>query len=147
MFSKVQFYVLAVMTLFAATLNARESRPVAGQGVELKVFVFDADLKAPIELARVVLRREKIVIGQKVTNPAGLADFTDVDPGSYRLSVHCIGYSDFYDSILVDERHSVDSIFLHVVGQKEVLVVGQHELSVASFDLTTGNQIFESETY
>lgn len=119
----------------------------APAGEHYRVVVLDADGKAPIELARVALRRDGTIIGQKVTNPRGVALFVDITAGWYKLSVHIIGYDDFFDSVLVDDQHSVDSVSLHIISENEVVVVGQHELGAATLDLATGNQVFESETY
>jgi len=137
---------LALIRMTSALGTGGTPSPAPGDE-HFKVVVVDADLKTPIELARVVLRHEGTIVGQKVTNPGGVALFIDIAAGSYKLSVHIIGYDDFSDSILVDDRHTVDSVFLHMISENEVVVVGQHELGAATFDLASGNQVFESETY
>jgi len=144
-------FILIFINLFLMTTatfaTENKNGPPGGGDEHLKIFVYDADLKTPMELARVVLRRGKAVVAQNVTNPRGLVEFIDIHEGWYNISVHFIDYNDFYDSIQVDDQHSVDSIGLHAVNQQEVVILGNHELGTATFDLTTGNQVFESETY
>ena len=143
--------VLMNLILTATVLLAsdrRNDKPASAGGDEhLKIYVYDSDLHTPMELVRVVLRRGKAVVAEKVTSPRGLAEFIDIQEGWYNISAHFIDYNDFFDSILVDDQHSVDSIGLHAVNQNEVVIVGEHELGTATFDLGTGNQVFESETY
>jgi hypothetical protein len=125
----------------------RGSIPPASGDQHIKVYVYDAESKSPMELARVILRRDRVIIGTSVTNPAGMAQFVDIEEGWYKLSVHFIGYNDYFDSVLVDDQHPVDSVFMHAVSQNEIVVSAERELAVTSFDLNTGNQVFESETY
>ena len=119
------------------------------RGVHLRVGVYDADGKVPIELARIVLTRNGKFVGEAATNPAGQARFIDIEPGTYVLQVWFVGYRTFSDSVLIDNNHASKEVLLHATGntQSEVEVTGQRELAVTSINLLTGNQSFESETY
>src|ERR1051325_2063962 len=149
------YFFLSFVTFFHAALMAQ---PMAGGGnagvtgasggdIHFKVYVLDAGTRMPIELARVILRRDKAIVGSQVTNPSGMAQFIDIEGGSYRLSVHFVGYQDFFDSVFVDDQRASDSVFLHAGSQSEVVVSGEHEVGVTSFDLKSGDQVFESETF
>jgi hypothetical protein len=119
------------------------------RGVHLKVSVYDADGRVPIELARIVLTRNGKFVAEAATNPAGQARFIDIEPGSYVVQAWFVGYRTFSDSTLIDNNHASMEIMLHAAGntEKEVEVTGQRELTVTSINLLTGNQTFESETY
>lgn len=134
--------------LTAPAFGAIGSRSTVSDADEhYMVYVFDADVHMPMELARVILRHDRTIIGQQVTNKAGITTFVDIATGWYKLSVHFVGYDDFTDSILVDSQHTIDSVGLHAIGQSELVVTADRDLGVASFDLSSGNQVFESETY
>ncbi|HUN65058.1 MAG TPA: TonB-dependent receptor [Bacteroidota bacterium] len=132
------------MMMFA---GPRGGIPPGGGDVHLRIVVLDADLRAPMELVSVVLRRGRAVVAEKVTGSTGAAQFIDIHEGWYTITAHFIGYHDRVDSLLVDDAHSLDTIWLHSIDQSEVLVIGEHELSTATFDLSSGSQVFESETY
>jgi hypothetical protein len=142
--------ILLMLFMTAGRLIAADrphDTPAAGGDEHLKIYVYDADLRVPMELVRVILRQGKSVVGEKVTSPRGMAEFIDIQAGWYKISAHFMGFNDSFDSVLVDDQHQVDSIGLHAINQAEVVVVGEHELSTATFDVGTGNQVFESETY
>ncbi|HYQ86763.1 MAG TPA: hypothetical protein VES59_05920 [Bacteroidota bacterium] len=133
--------------LLGFTSGTPLSAPPPDEGVQFTVVVFEAGVKTPLERVRVILRRDGSLIGDKVTNPSGIALFRDLQAGSYRITAHLVGYYDFSDSVVVDQNHTADSISLQEIRRQEVVVTGQRELNVSSIDLSTGNQIFESETY
>jgi hypothetical protein len=97
----------------------------------------------------VIIRRGNKVVAQNVTNHLGIARFNDIAPGTYHLSAHFVGYYDFNDTVQIDETHSIDSAAMHSISQQEVVISAtqDRELNVTSFDLSNGNQVFESETY
>src|SRR5579862_8596996 len=142
-FSVTIVYCMAFCNCFART----GSGSVPQEGVQYTVYVYDAAQRTPMELARIILRRGKTVVATTVTNVSGVGVLKDVDPGAYRLSVHFIAYYDYYDSVQIDESHIMDSVGMTPTSQPAVVVTGEHELNVTSFDLSTGNQVFESETY
>ena len=119
------------------------------RGVHIRVSVFDADGKVPIELARIVLKRNGKFVGEAATNPAGQARFIDIEPGIYVLQVWFVGYQTYSDSVHIDNNNASMEVQLHATGNttSEVEVTGQRELAVTSINLLTGNQSFESETY
>lgn len=117
------------------------------QGVDYSVVVYDGTNQQPLELARVALYRGTALVKGKVSDPEGRARFTDIVPGTYRLVVRSVGYNDYDDSTLaINESHTFDSVTLFESG-KEVTVAGFREPAITSIDLSTGNQVFESETY
>ncbi|MFZ1979311.1 MAG: TonB-dependent receptor, partial [Bacteroidota bacterium] len=119
------------------------------RGIQWKVAVSDSSGNTPIELARVVLKRNGKFISEEVTSPAGQARFRDIAPGSYAVQAWFVGYKTFTDTIVIDNDHSTYQIFLRSQGnsEKDVEVVGMRELAVSSINLNTGNQVFESETF
>ncbi len=146
-----QTALLVLACLLATTLSAEADEPFTTpeQGVQLRVTVYDAQAKLPIELARVALRREGRFIIQNATNPAGQVRFRDIRPGMYNITAWFVGYTTFSDSILVDESHTIDSIGMQPSGgqQQELEVIGQREIPLSHIDPLTGNQVFESSTY
>jgi hypothetical protein len=141
------FAAIALLLSFVFARAADKGEGSTPSDQHYTVYVYDADLKSPIELARVVLRRDHAMIGQQVTNQLGITTFLDISSGWYRLSVHFIGYDDLFDSVLVDDAHSIDSVGLHETNEEEVVVTGEHELGVTAFDVRSGNQLFDAETY
>ena len=119
------------------------------RGIQWKVTVIDSSGNGPIELARVVLKRNGKFISEEVTTPAGQARFRDVASGKYVVQAWFVGYRTFTDTVIIDNKHTTYQIFLRSQGNslKEVEVVGQRELAVTSINLNTGNQVFESETF
>ncbi len=134
-----------VVERYATISGGGESNPQ--KGGNYRVIVFDTDLKVPIQLAVVSLRRDGFVIAEKVTSPAGLAKFEDIDDGAYNLLVHSLGYNDVSKSVVINKNHQIDSVALSILTLNTLVVVGQHMTPVTTFGLTTGNQVFESETY
>lgn len=143
--------VLFISEIFSnLSICDERPRPASEQGgVQFRVSVYDADEKIPIELARVVLRRDGRLVAQDATNPAGQIRFHDIEPGKYGLTAWFVGYKIYTDSIQIDEQHSLFTVNLHSEGNlaQEVEVVANRELAISHIDPRTGNQVFESETY
>ncbi|MDP4242982.1 MAG: hypothetical protein Q8921_09625 [Bacteroidota bacterium] len=110
------------------------------------VVVYDGTNQLPLELARVALYRGAMFVKGKVTNPEGRALFIDLKPGRYRLVVRSVGYNEFSDTVLIDKTHTMDSVQLFETGG-EVVVSGSREAAISTVEPTTGNQVFEAETY
>ncbi len=119
------------------------------RGIQWKVTVNDSNGNGPIELARVVLKRNGKFVSEEVTAPTGQARFRDIASGKYVVQAWFVGYKTFTDTVLIDNKHSTYQIFLRSQGnsENEVEIVGQRELAVTSINLNTGNQVFESETF
>ena len=145
------FYLknLAVISVFCIFLSefsfAKTVTP--DEGVPFAVIVYDGAQNTPLQLARVTLRRNGVFVAGAVTDISGRADFRDVQPGWYRLSVRYVDYTDFADSILIDNLHPTDSVSMKQVQREELIVGAAKEVSITSVDVKTGNQVFESETY
>jgi hypothetical protein len=151
---RIQSILLIAASLSIGFSNPAKSEdkpipPASNPGVQFRVTVSDADEKVPIELARVVLRKNDKFLAQDATNPAGQVRFRDIEPGKYSLTVWFVGYKTFADSILIDEQHTSYTVTLHSEGteEQEVKVVAERELGTTHLDLKSGNQVFESETY
>ncbi len=119
------------------------------RGIQWRVTVSDSNGNGPIELARVVLKRNGKFISEEATTPTGQARFRDIVPGNYVIQAWFVGYRTFTDSITIDNNHTTYQIVLRSQGssEKEEEIVGQRELTVTSINLITGNQVFESETF
>ncbi len=145
------FCTLQITPLVRAQVAERSNTTLGSgtpqEGENYRVIVYDGDLKVPIQLAVVSLRRDGYVIAEKVTNPAGLARFEDIDDGTYNLFVHSLGYNDVSKSVNVDKNHLVDSVALSILTLNTTVVVGERMTPVTTFGLITGDQVFESETY
>ena len=139
------FFLLCVIAQAGVSPSIKAANGVA----QARILVIDADQKIPIELAHVVLRSNGRLIRQNATNPAGLIRFRDLDPGWYNVSAWFVGYKTYIDSVLIDETHTSYTFALHSEGteEQEVLVTGNRELAVSHIDPSTGNQVFEAETY
>lgn len=116
-------------------------------GIPFAVVVIDAQNKTALELVRVTIRRGKAMVGAKATDISGRARFDDITPGPYQIYVHRVGYHDAADSMTVDAKHTVDTIALSEIGMQAIEVESTHEPVISAVDVTTGNQVFESEGY
>ncbi len=125
---------------------AEPPEPVSGYS-PFTVTVYDSTDKTPLELVRVMLTRNGVLVQGRVTNPEGKAVFRDVRPGWYVLEIHYAGYHDRNDSIQIDESHAAYSVALQNLSQGNVTVTAEHEQQISTVDVNTGNQVFESETY
>ncbi|HET6401663.1 MAG TPA: carboxypeptidase regulatory-like domain-containing protein [Candidatus Kapabacteria bacterium] len=142
------FLIATAITLICSRpASAKPVKTEPPQGIDFSVLVYDGTNQQPLDLARVALYRGTALVRGHVTDLEGHAHFTDVIPGTYRLVVRSVGYNDYEDSTLViDESHTFDSITLFESG-KEVTVSGYREPAITTVDMSTGNQIFEAETY
>ena len=92
--------------------GAKEPIDPNEKGIQVRFSVYDAAEKLPIELARVVLRRDGKLIMQDATNTAGQLRFRDIEPGKYELSVWFIGYKTYIDSMQINETNNTFRIDL-----------------------------------
>ena len=132
----------------AVALNHLLRAPKVG-GLQVRITVFDAEEKLPIELAHVVLRRGGRFIAGDATNPAGQVRFYDIEEGTYSITAWFVGYRTYTDSVQIDAQHTVLRVALHGEGTttQEVEVTADRELAISHIDVRSGNQVFESETY
>jgi len=138
------FFSLALSLSFPRPSQSKTDPP---QGINFTVVVYDGTNQQPLELARVALYRGSTLVHGRVTNPEGRTTFTDLAPGLYRFVVRSVGYGDYIDTAkLIDATHTFDSVTLFETG-KEVTVSGFREPAITTVDLSTGNQVFETETY
>ena len=151
--SAFSYFLASVLLCISTSIFAHGSEtanPIIttpSEGIPLTVVVYDGANNGPLELARVALYRGSALVKGKVTNPQGRAVFSDLLPGRYRLVVRSVGYDPFDDSNLtIDASHIFDSVTLFEVG-KTITVSGFQEPAITTIDPTTGNQVFESETY
>ncbi|HWF45183.1 MAG TPA: hypothetical protein VG537_11120 [Candidatus Kapabacteria bacterium] len=151
----IRFAFFGVLFFIASAFSSSESLahrakirtdPPPPQGTPFTVVVYDGTNNLPLELARVALYRGSSLVIGKVTNPEGRAIFSDITPGWYRLVVRSVGYNPVIDSIPIDASHTFDSVTLFEES-KEVTVSGFREPAITTIDPTTGNQVFEAETY
>ena len=133
------------LTFLVAKIAEAKTKPP--QGVDLSVVVFDGTNHQPIEMSRVGIYDSSGLVKGNVTDAEGRAHFTDMDTGTFRMVIWSVGYNTYTDSSLhIDFAHAQDTITLFETS-KEVTVTGYREPPITSIDLSTGNQVFESETY
>ena len=133
--------MLFVLTCTGLALSKKAVGPVAGKPIDCTVVVYDVGIQSPLEGARVILRRGASIVGDKVTNPRGVALFRDIDTGQVRLTAHLVGYYDFSETVVIDESHPADTVTLKEISQQEVVVTAERELNVSTIDPGTGNQV------
>ncbi len=142
--------VSAKTKLPSTTHNARLAHDV--HGIDFSVVIYDGTNHGPLELARVGIYHHTdghayALVQGKVTSLEGRTHFIDMKPGIYKIVVWSVGYNTYLDSTLrIDETHTFDSITMSESG-KEVTVTGYREPPITSINISTGNQVFESETY
>lgn len=143
------FGLLTLLLVSLVTISIAGTMSPVDHGVQLKVIVRDAKEDLPVELARVVLRRNSRMIAQDATNPAGQIRFRDIQPGKYDITAWFVGYETYSDSIVIDQDHTTYSIALkpRAQNQQGLEVLGHQEIALSHIDLRTGNQVFESQTY
>jgi outer membrane receptor protein involved in Fe transport len=147
--------LLSIIFLLALTAIPAASKTPPGDSapgapprpIGFTVNVFDRDLGTPLELVRVILRRDGSVIGTGTTNAAGRALFRDVEPGWYVITTRLVGYTGSTDSVLVDSAHVSDTIRLGEVSREQIVVTAPKPFLATTVDLRNGNQTFEGETY
>lgn len=144
--SAISFYIGFAFLLSAGSAFSRVPDPPPEEGIQFVVIVHDGTNHLPLELARVALYHGSTLVKGKVTNPEGRAVFVDMKPGRYHLLIRSVGYTDFNDTILIDHLHRFDSVQLFETGG-EVVVSGFREPAITTVEPTTGNQVFEAETY
>ncbi len=145
LFSFLFFLLLTGLTILLSKAASAKTKPP--QGVDFSVVIYDGTNDQPLELARVGIYDTNGLVKGKVTDPEGRAHFVDMDPGIYRIVVWSVGYNTYVDSTLpIDFGHTFDSISLFETS-KEVTITGYREPPITSVDISTGNQVFESETY
>ena len=140
------FLSFAISLFCSNTLLAKRHKVPPQEGMNYTVVVYDSTNAQPLDLARVALYRGSSLVRGKVTNPECRAVFTDLVAGSYKLIVRSVGYNDFTDNVLIDTAHTFDSVVL-IETTEQVTVSGFHEPAITTVDPTSGNQIFEAETY
>ena len=117
-------------------------------GFSLTVIVLDSAQNAPIQLARVSLRRKGIFVAGKVSDISGRVQFKDLSSGSYQLTVSFVGYEGHSDSLFLDKQNVTDTIRLIEIVHEEIEVGSEKEekeADITAVDVKTGNQVFEAE--
>ncbi len=137
--------LLVCVSLLISEISFAKDSPDAG--VSFIVVVLDSTQSAPLQLVRVSIRKGGVFVAGKVTDPSGRAQFNDLSPGSYTINIRLVDYVDFSGSVLIDNTHTIDTVFMKEVLHQEIIVSGAHEQNITTVDLKTGAQIFESETY
>ncbi len=131
-----------------SSVLAKEPLPAPpDQNIQFTVTVHDSTDNSPIPLVRISLTKNGSFISGKVTDPQGKVNFRDVHPGWYRINFHDVGYGDFSDSIRIDASHTTYSAALLNINLGTVTVTAEHEATISSVDINTGQQVFESEDY
>lgn len=113
------------------------------------VIVTDSASQEPIQSARVSLFKNESNIETELTNVTGMANFKDVSIGRYIIKVFSTGYSNFIDTLNIDETSLHYFVRLKELSfqTEEIEILGEREQSVTSVDSKTGNQIFEASQY
>jgi hypothetical protein len=139
--------IISLMLILIANAFSQKSESAGINNIPFIVYVFDASSKAPLQSAKVTLKREGVLIENEESNVMGKAIFQDVVTGTYNLTVYLSGYDYYSDTIYIEESSLEYSVGLKEYTTKEIEVIAEHEIIVTSIDNTTGNQVFESEAY
>lgn len=146
-------FQLSLMILFVGTLRAgapidRTDATDPRSSVDVTVTVVDSMAQTPLDLVRIALVRGTTVVSVKATNAAGRAIFRDVQPGSYTLTTHYVGYNEWSQPVTVDSSHFDFRLALTDIHRDTVQVTASRPANVSTLiDVTTGVQTFEGETY
>ena len=114
--------------------------------VVFKVLVRDARQGGALAYARITLHGERSNARIMLTDSNGLASFENLDGGRYTIRVSHVNYLPFFDTIVIDEKHLSDTILMHEMPHEEIVVSGNNEIAVSTFD-SSGNQVFKTENY
>src|SRR2546423_9862321 len=124
MFRAKRFFCLSLFfnIFLLSDISIAKDIPISApaEGVSFTVIVLDSAQKTPMQLVRIVLRRNGKLISSKATDPLGRAQFSEVNPGMYFISVRFVGYLDFADSVYIDNTHTIDTIFLKEILHEEL---------------------------
>ena len=140
-------FALIYPELAAGGIIPKSDKPP--QGVSYRVYVYDGGTHVALQLARVILRTGTTDVLTQVTSANGYAAFRDVDPGSYQLAVHMIGYADAALNVVVSTSHGQDSVALTESAFEEagVTVTAYREHNPTTIDVKSAAQIFNAEDY
>ena len=146
------FIFLLFFTFFAASANSFSGKnpKVKGETINFTVTVVDKGASVPLQSVIVILKEENSIIAKTATNAFGRAVFNDLESGKYDIAAYYIGYNDFTSTVEVDSVHRTFEIKLteKTIELSEVVVSGEKINKVATtIDVTTGQQVFEGETY
>src|SRR5579883_341615 len=115
--------------------------------MRLIVSVYAAPDKSPLQHVRVSLSKGGVFIREYLTDVRGNVVFDVGDPGWYIVGAHRIGYDDVSDSLFMDSSLISLTITMQSVRMEDVTVTANHAMQISTVDVSTGNQVFESETY
>jgi len=121
------------------------SPEITPQGPAFTVVVIDQSVRAPLEYARVMLRRNGTLVAGRISDASGMAVFKDIKYGRYVLQVHLVGYTEFTDTITITAAHVIDTVLLSE-SEQEVTVGASVEPPVSTVEVKTGNQQYEPQT-
>ncbi len=140
----VVLFLLIILTCEGA--SAKIITPASG--FSITVIVLDSAQNAPIQLARVSLRRKGIFVAGKVTDISGRVQFKDLSSGSFQLTVSFVGYESHTDSLFLGKKDASDTVRLIETVHEEIEVGSEKdekEADITAVDVKTGNQVFEAE--
>jgi hypothetical protein len=139
--------ILTVGFIVITTFFSHRTDSETMNQVPFIVYVYDASSKVPLQSAKVTLKKESNIIENVESNVLGKAIFQYIEPGTYNLTVYLSGYGFYSDTVFIEESNPEYPVALKEYTTKEIEVVAEPEINSTSIDMTTGNQLFESEGY
>ena len=150
-------FILCFCIIYSTPFYGTNANSISGKDPKSKnstinftATVIDKEASVPLQSVIVILKEENLIIAKSATNGFGRAVFNDLEEGKYSIAAYYVGYNDFTDNISVDSVHRTYQIKLveKTVELGEVVVNGEKINKVATtIDVTTGQQVFEGETY
>ncbi|MBS1903694.1 MAG: carboxypeptidase regulatory-like domain-containing protein [Bacteroidetes bacterium] len=124
---------------------SRASGSVA-EHLHYSVLVLDSSHRQPIQLARVSLHRGASLVKGGLSDATGYAEFEDIAPGTYTLTVSFVNYHSYRDSVRLAAGHTVDTVYLAEQLQEEVVVGAEQEApTLTAIDVRSGVQVVDLE--
>src|ERR1041385_3832362 len=113
----MKYFVLSFFNLLAIFISAAASTSGGTtthtsdeKHYNFSVAVYDQTSCVPLELVRISLESGGQIIRVEPTNPTGKATFRDVEAGQYIMGARRLGYTEYVDTILIDETHTTATI-------------------------------------
>ena len=121
-----------------------------GETTHFTVTVLDKKDSQPLQLVNVMLEQNNTLVKGATTNPAGRAQFSDVEIGTYKIIAHYLGYEDYIDTIAIDKEHTSLKIEMSEKSLElgAIVITGSKVAQIStSINNVTGRQVFEGETF
>ncbi len=123
----MQKIILLGLLLFLITPGKAQENNTKNAGAIITGKITDSASAKPIEYATITLFIDgnKKPVNGAVSNIEGIYKLTDVEPGSYKILVECLGYQPYtINNVQVNRKNGVTSVSTILLVKKTVLLQG-----------------------